>query len=127
MTGLTDEQYLAVVAEATQRSDELTALLNMGEDTMAANGYYPVSVVYGEPETPESADLVFKVLPALAEECGPPVLMRGGNDYATYVFYGLAGPGQASGKDAAARFATAAAERAESWWRVTLTARPQFR
>jgi hypothetical protein len=121
VAGLSDAQLAEVAAEAEERSRELTALLRMDEEQLARLGCYPVSVVHGYPDTPENARLIFDMLPRLAEECGPPVLMQGGHDYRTYVFRG---PGS---KDAAARFTVAVAERGESWWRVTQTARPQYR
>jgi hypothetical protein len=117
---VTGAEWEAVKAEAAQRSAELTALLAMDDAELVRQGYHPVSVVRGYAEDDASTALIFTVLPALAEKCGPPVFMRAGGDYTTYLFRG---PGAEA---SARRFAGEATLKGAEWWHVTLTARPQY-
>jgi hypothetical protein len=119
---VSDEEYEA----AKRRAEELAAIFAnlqvITEAELAAQGIRPVSVMHGDAETAEDADLIYGALHRLAEECGPLAGYRGGNDYTTFLF---TGPGADA---AAAEFITRvrAMERPR-WWRVTATAHPVWR
>ena len=99
------------------------------EAEMAMRGEHPVSVVHGDMETDDDAQLIGTLLPRCAGhaafEAGATIAgTRGGNDYTTYRF---AGPGAAK---AAADFAGYARNMAlitgRTWWNVTETPSPVF-
>ena len=107
---------------ARQRAAELSALFQthqvVAEAELAARGIFPVSVVHGDAENDEDADLIHRALPGLARETGPLAGQSGGNDYSTFLF---SGPGAA---DAAAAFVARVLQIAPRWWRITATAHP---
>jgi len=49
------------------------------EAELAAEGICPVSVVHGDAETAEDAEVIYETLPRLARECGELTGWRGGN------------------------------------------------
>jgi hypothetical protein len=107
-----------------KRAEDLNAMFAadqaVTEAELAANGIRPVSVVHGDPESSEDADLIHE-LHRLAEECGTLSGYRGGGDYTTFLFTG-------HGADSAAvAFTAAAVAIARRWWRITPTAQPVFR
>jgi hypothetical protein len=110
---------------AKRRAEQLTALFaNLQVVTgaeLAAQGIRPVSVVHGDAETVEDADLIYRVLHRLADECGSLAGYRGGNDYTTFLFSGD------GAEDAAAAFTARVKAIAPRWWRITATAHPVWR
>ncbi|RCG18226.1 hypothetical protein DQ384_39220 [Sphaerisporangium album] len=109
------------VAAAREMMRTMTGNAAVAEAALSARGLRPVSIAHGDAETPEDADLTYKVLPRLARESGTVQSTVGGNDYTTYLF---AGP---DAEQAAVRFIAAALGVAQSWWRITPTAQPKFR
>jgi hypothetical protein len=109
--------------EARRQAERLEAIFASAEVVteaeLAAHGISPVTVVHGDPETSQDADLIHE-LHRLAGECGPLRGWRGGGDYVTFLF-----SGPAAGQDAAALIARAAAI-ARPWWRITATVRPAW-
>ena len=108
---------------AKRQAEELAAMFTGNqvatEAELAIRGIWPVSVVHGDAETAEDADLIYGALHRLAEECGQLAGNRGGNDYTTFLF---AGP---AAEDAAKAFAARAqAMEHPRWWRITATAHP---
>jgi hypothetical protein len=110
--------------EAAKRQAEELAAVFAGDQVvteaeLAIRGIWPVSVVHGDAETAEDADLIYGALHHLAEECGPLAGYRGGNDYTTFLFTGP------DAKASAAAFITRAqAMEHPRWWRITATAHP---
>lgn len=108
-----------VYEEAKRRAAAMADLFNelpvVTEAELAAADKHPVSIVHGDAETEEDARLIFQVLPGLAQDCGPPSLRRGGNDYTTFVFDAAA---------AAVVFIAEVSAVAPRWWRITPTAQP---
>lgn len=107
----------AAIDRARQFAGLFTINAIVAEAEFAAAGIHPVSVVHGDPETQADAALIHR-LPALADEAGRRAGSRGGNDYTTFLF--------ASEQAADGFVAALAALSLPRWWRVTLTAVPQF-
>jgi len=111
-------------AAALRRAAALEAMFSghqvVVEAELALRGLIPVTVIHGDAEDQEAADLIYRGLPAPADECGPQAGNRGGggNDYTTSLF---------ADADAAARFAAGAREMCPSWWRATETAHSVWR
>ena len=107
---------------AKRRAEQLAAMfVNLQvvtEAELAAQGIRPVSVIHGDAETVEDADLIYRVLHRLADECGPLAGYRGGNDYTTFLFSGD------GAEDAATAFTTQVQAIAPRSWRITATAHP---
>ncbi len=84
----------------------------LADAELATQGRVPVTVVHGDPDSDEDMWLIGAVLPALAEQAGPPVYRQGGNDSITY---GFAPPDAAA---AAAAFEAEVRAIAPPWWRM---------
>ncbi|MEU4516702.1 hypothetical protein AB0G05_45045 [Nonomuraea wenchangensis] len=83
----------------TDGSRRLAERAGLADAALATQGKAPVTVVHSEPDCDEDMRLICEILPALAEQAGPPSF-RQGDDDTTYVF---APPGAA---EAAAAFET---------------------
>ena len=108
---------------AKRQAEEFAAIFGglqvVTEAELAIRGIWPVSVIHGDAETAEDADLIYGGLHRLAGECGPLAGYRGGNDYTTFLFTGP------DAKASAAAFtARAQAMDHPRWWRITATAHP---
>ncbi len=77
---MTDPDYRE---EARRRAEQLAAVFAnhqaIREAELAAQGIHPVSVVHGDAEDAESAELIYGTLQRLAEECGTLAAHVGGN------------------------------------------------
>lgn len=90
------------------------------EAELAARGVHPVSVVHGDIESEEDANLICGTLHELAARAGTYSLTRGGNDYTTWFF------DSSESARAAVTFIAAVIAIAPPWWVVTPTAQPKF-
>lgn len=113
-----DSVYEAAKRRAEQLAAMFANLQAVTEDELAAQGIRPVSVVHGDAETVEDADLIYRVLHHLADECGPLAGYRGGGDYTTFLFTGD------GAENAVAAFTARVQAIAPRWWRITATAHP---
>src|ERR1700733_11658576 len=115
----------AAYEAARRRAAEPSALFQphqvVAEAELAARGIFPVSVVHGDAESEQDANLIHRALPGLAREAGTLAGQSGGNDYSTFLF---SGPGAG---DAAAAFMARVLAIAPRWWRITATAHPVWR
>lgn len=105
-----------------QLAEALDAARLAGGAERAAQGVHCVSVVHGDPESPDDEALIFGKLRALADECQGSLIARtvGGNDYTTFFFTGP------DAEQAAGAFLAKAKQIARRWWNVTPTAEPIF-
>jgi hypothetical protein len=114
-----DPAFEAAKRQAEEMAAMFAGLQVVTEAELAIRGIWPVSVVHGDAETAEDADLIYGTLHRLAGESGPLAGYRGGNDYTTFLFTGPAA------EDAAAAFiARVQAMDHPRWWRITATAHP---
>jgi len=98
----------------------LEQLRAVEEAELAAGGIHPVSVVHGDAESDEDAELIYRELPRLAREAGHFAVTRGGNDYTTWFF------DAEDAEQASVAFISAVTAIARPWWIITATAQPQF-
>jgi hypothetical protein len=114
-----DPAFEAAKRQAEEQVAMFAGLQVVTEAELVIRGIWPVSVVHGDAETAEDAELIYGALRRLAEECGPLAGTAGGNDYTTFLFTGP------SAEDNAATFiARAQAMEHPRWWRITATAHP---
>jgi hypothetical protein len=108
------------IRDAMARAREILAVLALTEEQargeLAARGLYPVSVVHGELDSDQAAELVSRRMAEAADRLGCRH-KSGGNDATTYLF---------PSHDAAVDFLAEVTGFAESWWTVTATARPVY-
>ena len=116
---MNDPAFEAAKRQAQEMAAMFAGLQVVTEAELAIRGIWPVSVVHGDAETAEDADLIYGALHRLAGECGQLAGYRGGNDYTTFLFTGP------DAETAAKAFlARAQAMEHPRWWRITATAHP---
>ena len=81
-----DPAFEAAKRQAAEMAALFAGLQVVTEAELAIRGIWPVSVVHGDAETAEDADLIYGALHRLAGECGQLAGYRGGNDYTTFLF-----------------------------------------
>jgi hypothetical protein len=108
----------AAIARAADTLRIIAQPAPLADASLALAGRWPVTVTYGELETPDLDGLLYGPVAAAADARGC-AGRGGGHDFTVYLF--------TSEQAAAAFYADVTALTLPSWWRVTRTATPTWK